>query len=270
MLRCAEWSHAEHGCTRSVEIPGRPHLGRHFLTIDESHRCRGRHGAPRCRIGSGPGPPHALGQATISPRGSMRPSGRVPDQLREITLEIGYAPQAEGSCLIRAGNTHVLCTATVQERVPPFLRRIGRSLRAITDLEAVGERQVLLDCDVLRADGGTRTAAITGAYVALHQAFQRLVDAEELPALPLREPVAAVACGIVDGEVRLDLDYAEDSTAQADANFVLTGSGGIVEIQLTAETEPLGGEQFAAMHALAQQGVGQLLACQRRALGLEG
>jgi ribonuclease PH len=239
----------------------------------------------------------------------MRPSGRAPDQLREISLELGHAPQAEGSCLIRSGNTHVLCTATVQERVPPFLRNtgrgwvtaeygmlpratnrrtereaargrqsgrtqeiqrlIGRSLRAITHLDAIGERQVVLDCDVLRADGGTRTAAITGAYVALHQAFQRLVDAAELPALPLREPVAAVACGIVEGEVRLDLDYDEDSTAQADGNFVLSGSGSLVEVQFTSEDVPLQRGQFEAMLDLAESGVRQLIALQRQALALE-
>jgi ribonuclease PH len=239
----------------------------------------------------------------------MRPSGRATDHLREISLELGYAPQAEGSCLIRSGNTHVLCTATVQERVPPFLRNsgrgwvtaeygmlpratdrrtdreaargrqsgrtqeiqrlIGRSLRAVTDLRATGERQVVLDCDVLRADGGTRTAAITGAYVALHQAFQGLVDAGELPALPLREPVAAVACGIVDDEVRLDLDYAEDSTAQADANFVLSASGRLVEVQFTAEDVPLERDQFVALLDLAEAGVRQLVGLQRQALGLD-
>ena len=239
----------------------------------------------------------------------MRPSGRAPDQLREISLELGHAPQAEGSCLIRAGNTHVLCTATVQDRVPPFLRNtgrgwvtaeygmlpratnrrtereaargrqsgrtqeiqrlIGRSLRAITRLDAIGERQIVLDCDVLRADGGTRTAAITGAYVALHQACQRLVDAAELPALPLREPVAAVACGIVEDEVRLDLDYDEDSTAQADGNFVLSGSGNLVEVQFTSEDVPLQRGQFEAMLDLAASGVRQLIALQRRALALE-
>ncbi|MEM7021232.1 MAG: ribonuclease PH [Pseudomonadota bacterium] len=239
----------------------------------------------------------------------MRPSGRAVDQLRDISLELDQAPQAEGSCLIRAGDTHVLCTATVQERVPPFMRNtgrgwvtaeygmlpratdrrtdreaargrqsgrtqeiqrlIGRSLRAVTDLEATGERQVVLDCDVLRADGGTRTASITGAYIALHQAFQKLVDAEELPALPLREPVAAVACGIVEGEVRLDLDYAEDSTAQADANFVLSASGRLVEVQFTSEDVPLERSQFTAMLDLAEAGVAQLIRLQRQALGTE-
>jgi ribonuclease PH len=238
----------------------------------------------------------------------MRPSGRAADQLRDVSLEPGCSPHAEGSCLIRCGGTHVLCTATVQDRVPPFRRNsglgwvtaeygmlpratnrrtdreaargrqsgrtqeiqrlIGRALRAVTEMGLMGERQILLDCDVLQADGGTRTAAITGAYVALHQALAGLVAAEQLPALPLREPVAAVAAALVEGEPVLDPDYAEDSTAQADANFVLTGSGGIVEIQVTAETEPLGPEQFADLHRLAAQGVRQLLACQRRALGL--
>jgi len=239
----------------------------------------------------------------------MRASGRAFDQLREISLEPGCAPQAEGSCLIRCGNTHVLCTASVQERVPPFLRNsgrgwvtaeygmlpratnrrtdreaargrqsgrtqeiqrlIGRALRAVTDMEHMGERQIVLDCDVLRADGGTRTAAISGAYVALHQALAGLVAAGELPALPLREPVAAVACGLHQGQALLDLDYEEDSTAEADANFVLTASGGIVEIQVTAESAPLAPEQLALMHRLAEQGVRELVSRQRTALGLE-
>lgn len=239
----------------------------------------------------------------------MRSSGRTPDQLRDVTLEPGFAPHAEGSCLARFGNTHVLCTATVQERVPIFLRNtgrgwvtaeygmlpratnrrtdreaargrqsgrtqeiqrlIGRSLRAVTELESMGERQVVLDCDVLRADGGTRTAAITGAYVALHQALAGLVEAEELPALPILEPVAAVSCGLVGGEAVLDLDYGEDSTAGADANFVLTESGGIVEIQVTAESIPIEAAQFQAMHDLAAQGVTELIRRQRQALGLD-
>ena len=223
-------------------------------------------------------------------------------------MEPGYAPQAEGSCLVRFGDTHVLCTASVQERVPPFLRNtgrgwvtaeygmlpratdrrtdreaargrqggrtqeiqrlIGRSLRAVTEMAMMGERQVVLDCDVLRADGGTRTAAITGAYVALHQAFQGLVEAQELPRLPLREMLAAVSCGLVDGEVRLDLDYAEDSTAAADANFALTASGALVEVQFTSEDVPLQRQQFEAMLDLAGQGVQTLVGLQRQALGL--
>ena len=222
----------------------------------------------------------------------MRPSGRAPHELRQVTLEPGCAPSAEGSCLARFGNTHVLCAATVQERVPPFLRNtgrgwvtaeygmlpratdkrtdreavrgrqsgrtmeiqrlIGRSLRAVTELDAMGERQIVLDCDVLRADGGTRTAAITGAYVALHKAFAGLVAAGELPRLPLREPLAAVSGGLVEG-----------------ANFVLTGSGAIVEIQVTAEATPLTADQFVAMHRLAVTGVRQLVRLQRQVLGLD-
>lgn len=236
----------------------------------------------------------------------LRPSGRLADQLRETRFEPGFAPHAEGSCLIRCGNTHVLCTASVQERVPPFLRNtgrgwvtaeygmlprstdrrtdreaargkqsgrtqeiqrlIGRSLRAVTDLGSIGERQIILDCDVLRADGGTRCASITGAYVALHQALQGLVDAGEIPALPVQEPVAAVSCGIVDGEAVLDLDYPEDSNAEADANFILTGSGGIVEIQVTAEKDPLAPNDFAEMHRLAHAGIETLIGMQREAL----
>ena len=238
----------------------------------------------------------------------MRPSGRRADQLREISLEPGFAPHAEGSCFIRCGNTHVLCTASVQERVPPFLRNtgrgwvtaeygmlprstdrrtdreaargkqsgrtqeiqrlIGRALRAVTDLNAIGERQIVLDCDVIRADGGTRCASITGAYVALYQALAGLVEAEEIPALPIGEPVAAVSCGVVDGQAVLDLDYPEDSSAEADANFVLTESMGIVEVQVTAEQDPLSPDDFAIMHRLANTGIGDLIKMQKRALGL--
>lgn len=236
----------------------------------------------------------------------MRPSGRRADQLRDVSIEPGYAPHAEGSCLIRCGNTHVLCTASVQERVPPFLRNsgrgwitaeygmlprstdrrtdreaargkqsgrtqeiqrlIGRSLRAVTDLESFGERQIILDCDVLRADGGTRCASITGAYVALKQALRGLVESEEIPAMPRIEPVAAVSCGIVDGEAVLDLDYPEDSNAEADANFILTRSGGIVEIQVTAEQDPLSPDDFAKMHRLASAGIEELTSLQEQAL----
>jgi ribonuclease PH len=235
-----------------------------------------------------------------------RPSGRAPHELRQIRLEPGFAKYAEGSCLARFGDTHVLCAATVEEKVPPFLRNtgrgwitaeygmlprsthertereaargrqsgrtqeiqrlIGRSLRAIADLEKLGERQIRVDCDVLQADGGTRTAAITGSYVALHLALQKLVAAGSLAALPLHDAVAAISCGIHEGQAVLDLDYAEDSTAAADANFVLTGSGGIVEIQATAEHAPFGEEHFAEMLALARHGIGQLLLLQRRAL----
>jgi ribonuclease PH len=237
-----------------------------------------------------------------------RPSGRAPNELRPVRLEPGFAKYAEGSCLVRFGDTHVLCTATVEERVPPFLRNtgrgwitaeygmlprsthertdreaargkqsgrtqeiqrlIGRSLRAVADLAALGERQIRIDCDVLQADGGTRTASVTGGYVALHIALGRLVTSGTLPALPLADAVAAVSCGIHGGEAVLDLDYAEDSTAAADANFVLTGAGGIVEIQATAEQTPFAEQRFGEMLALARYGIGGLIDMQRRALGL--
>jgi len=238
----------------------------------------------------------------------MRPSGRAADQLRPVSLEVGASKHAEGSCLVRFGDTHVLCTATVEQRVPMWLkesgrgwvtaeygmlprattertareatrghqsgrtqeiqRLIGRSLRAVTDLSAMKEMQVRIDCDVLQADGGTRTAAITGAYVALHLAFRRLVDLGLLEASPLTDQVAAVSCGLYKDNPVLDLDYAEDSAAEADANFVLTGRGGIVEVQGTAEERPFTEAQFLDLLALAQKGVGQLITEQRRALGV--
>jgi ribonuclease PH len=205
----------------------------------------------------------------------MRPSGRAIDQLRDIVLETDVNKYAEGSCLARFGDTHVLCTASIEESIPPWLRNsgrgwitaeygmlprstgsrtdreaargkqsgrtqeiqrlIGRSLRAVTDLTAFGERQVRIDCDVIQADGGTRTAAITGGYVALHLAFQHMKEIGAIAELPFTDQVAAVSCGIFQGQEVLDLDYAEDSTAQADANFVLTATGGVVEVQGTAE-----------------------------------
>jgi len=238
----------------------------------------------------------------------MRPSGRAPDAMRPVSLEPGVAKFAEGSCLAKFGDTHVLCTASVEERVPPFLRNtgkgwvtaeygmlprstmtrtdreasrgrqsgrtqeiqrlIGRSLRAVTDLAQLGERQVKIDCDVLQADGGTRTAAVTGSYVALHQALQRLLAAGSLAVLPLRDSVAAISCGIVADRPVLDLDYAEDSRAMTDANFVLTGTGGIVEIQATAEGAPFDDALFAEMLRLARAGVADLTLHQRAALGL--
>jgi len=237
-----------------------------------------------------------------------RPSGRARDAMRPVTLEPAVAKYAEGSCLAKFGDTHVLCTASVEERVPPFLRNtgkgwvtaeygmlprstatrtdreaargrqsgrtqeiqrlIGRSLRAVTDLGQLGERQIKIDCDVLQADGGTRTAAVTGSYVALHLAFQRLFSAGLLKALPLRDNVAAVSCGVIGDIAVLDLDYAEDSQAMTDANFVLTGTGGIVEIQATAEGAPFDEALFADMLRLARQGVAELTRCQRAALGL--
>jgi ribonuclease PH len=238
----------------------------------------------------------------------MRPSGRAPDQLRTIILETGVSRHAEGSCLAKFGDTHVLCTASVEEKVPPFMRNtgkgwvtaeygmlprsthtrtdreaakgkqsgrtheiqrlIGRSLRSVTDLVAMGERQIKVDCDVIQADGGTRTASITGAFVALHLAFQKLVKAGALPAIPLTDHVAAISCGIYEGVAVLDLDYPEDSSAQADANFVLTGKSGIVEIQGTAEERPFSHAQFLELLALADKGVAQLVAHQKKALGL--
>lgn len=238
---------------------------------------------------------------------SVRPSGRARDAMREVTLEPGYAGHAEGSCLVRFGGTHVLCAASVIERVPPFLRNtgrgwvtaeygmlprsthsrtdreaargrqsgrtqeiqrlIGRSLRAVTDLEGFGERQITVDCDVLRADGGTRTAAITGGWVALHQAFGWLIARGEIDETPLTGQVAAVSCGIYKGETVLDLDYAEDSACQADANFVLSGDGGLIEVQATAEDRPFAQSQFDALLALAKRGVGELCALQRAAAG---
>ena len=232
----------------------------------------------------------------------MRPSGRAPDQMRNVTLETGFSPYAEGSCYVRFGNTQVLCNATVEDRVPPFLRNtgagwitaeygmlprsthqrtdreaargrqsgrtqeiqrlIGRSLRAVTDLKALGERQIRLDCDVIQADGGTRTAAITGAWIALRIALASLRS--EIS--PIRGSVAAVSCGLFEGEAVLDLDYAEDSNAQADANFVLTGDGGLVEIQGTAEESPFAEEAFLRLLELAKKGIGELTTLQRMAL----
>jgi ribonuclease PH len=240
----------------------------------------------------------------------MRPSGRRLDELRQISLQPNYSKHAEGSCLVRFGDTHVLCTASVESRVPPFLRNsgrgwvtaeygmlprstgsrsgreaargkqggrtheiqrlIGRSLRAVTEMTAFGERQITLDCDVLQADGGTRTAAITGAYVALHQAFDGLVEAGEIERIPLIDQIAAVSCGIYKGEAVLDLDYDEDSVADTDANFVLTGSGGIVEVQGTAEGEPFSEQQFQQLMDLAKQGIRDLTELQRQTLAGDG
>jgi len=236
----------------------------------------------------------------------MRPSGRAADALRTVVLEPGVSKYAEGSCLARFGDTHVLCAATVEQRVPGWMRDSGRgwitaeygmlprsttqrtdreaargrqsgrtheiqrlisrSLRAVTDLEAMGELQVRVDCDVIQADGGTRTAAITGAYVALHLAFNRLIDLGIIERVPLVDQVAAVSCGLYKGLPVLDLDYEEDSAADADANFVLTGLGGIVEIQGTAEERAFAEDQFLALLSLARSGVEELCAFQRTAV----
>jgi ribonuclease PH len=237
----------------------------------------------------------------------MRPSGRAPNQLRPVTLEPGANKYAEGSCLVAFGDTRVLCTASIDDRVPPFLRNsgkgwvtaeygmlprsthtrtdreaakgrqsgrtqeiqrlIGRSLRAVTDLAKLGERQVKIDCDVIQADGGTRTAAITGSYVALALAFGKLVKDGLIAATPMTGAVAAVSAGLYEGAAVLDLDYAEDSNCQADANFVLTAAGGIVEVQGTAEKDPFSEAQFIALLDLARAGVTELFVLQRRALG---
>src|SRR5246500_4194029 len=237
----------------------------------------------------------------------MRPSGRTPEAMRPVALEPGVAKYAEGSCLARFGDTHVLCTASVEERVPPFLRNpgrgwvtaeygmlprsthtrtdreaargrqsgrtqeiqrlIGRALRAVVNLPGMGERQINIDCDVLQADGGTRTASITGSWVALHFAFERLVKDGKLTANPITGQVAAVSCGLWQGTAVLDLDYPEDSKAEADANFVLTGDGGIVEVQGTAEEKPFTEPQFMELLALAKKGVTELTQLQRLAIG---
>ncbi|GGC28192.1 ribonuclease PH [Siccirubricoccus deserti] len=237
-----------------------------------------------------------------------RPSGRAPDLLRTVSLEPGVSRHAEGSCLIRMGDTEVLCTASVEGRVPPFLRGqgqgwvtaeygmlprathtrgdreaargkqsgrtqeiqrlIGRSLRAVTDLKAMGEMTITLDCDVLSADGGTRCASITGAWVALHLAFRHCMKMNVMASMPLRDHVAAVSCGIWQGVPVLDLDYAEDSKAQTDANFVMTGNGGLVEVQGTAEGEPFSEAELLALLKLARHGTAELLRRQRTACGL--
>ena len=236
----------------------------------------------------------------------MRPQNRARDQLRSISLETGASKYAEGSCLAKFGDTHVLCTASVDENVPRWMkgsgkgwvtaeygmlprsthsrnsreaargkqggrtveiqRLIGRSLRAAIDLEKLGERQIIIDCDVMQADGGTRTASITGAWVALYQACQNLVDSGTLPKNPVTDRMAAVSCGIVDGECRLDLEYVEDSAAQADANFVLTESGGVIEVQASAEDTPFTPEQMAELMRLAGKGIGELCAMQKTSL----
>lgn len=237
-----------------------------------------------------------------------RPQNRLPDQLRPITITPHVSRYAEGSCEVRFGHTLVRCTATIDESTPPWLRGqgkgwvtaeygmlprsthsrmpreaakgkqsgrtqeiqrlIGRALRAVVDLQALGERQITLDCDVIEADGGTRTAAITGAYVALHLALQKMVLDGKLPLLPLLEPVAAISCGIVNGQCVLDLEYTEDSAAEADANFVLTASGKIVEIQATAEHQPFSKAQYDQLLALAEKGIALLVSKQQEAIDI--
>ncbi len=237
----------------------------------------------------------------------MRPSGRAANELRSVSLELDVNKHAEGSCLVKFGDTHVLCTASLEEKVPGWMRNsgkgwvtaeygmmprstgdrmrreaaagkqggrtqeiqrlIGRSLRAVVDLQALGEYQITVDCDVIQADGGTRTAAITGGFIALHDCL-RWMEARQMIRIEkvLKDHIAAISCGIYEGQPVLDLDYVEDSTAETDSNFVMTGKGGIVEIQGTAEGAPFSEEEFAALMKLARGGVNQLVELQKAAL----
>ena len=236
----------------------------------------------------------------------MRPSKRKANQLRKLTITPHASRHAEGSCLISFGGTQVRCTASVEEKVPPFLRGggkgwvtaeygmlprsthtrnsreaargkqsgrtveisrlIGRSLRAVIDLEKLGERQIIVDCDVMQADGGTRTASISGGWVALWLACEKLVKEGELEENPMFANMAAVSCGIVEGECRLDLEYTEDSAAQADANFVLTDKGGIIEVQASAEDTPFTADEMNELTRLAVKGISELCALQQAAI----
>jgi ribonuclease PH len=238
----------------------------------------------------------------------MRPSGRKFNELRDVTIDINAIKNADGSCIIRYGNTQVICTASIEENIPRWMkgknqgwitaeygmlpastssrvrresaegkqsgrtqeiqRLIGRSLRAITDLKTLGERQIIIDCDVIQADGGTRTASITGGYVALYLACQKLLDGGYIKKLPFTSDIAAVSCGIYNDNVVLDLDYSEDSNAAADANFVLTSSGKIIEIQATAEDKPFYSANFIEMLKLAQDAILQLIKIQKQALDI--
>ena len=238
----------------------------------------------------------------------MRPSGRKTDQMRKVSFERNFSKHAEGSCLVKFGDTHVLCTASLEEKTPPWLRNsgkgwvtaeygmlpratgermrreassgkqsgrtqeiqrlIGRSLRAIVDLEALGERQISIDCDVIQADGGTRTASITGAFIALHDCLKwmearSMIKVEKV----LKDHIAAVSCGIFASQPVIDLDYLEDSAAETDANFVMTGTGKFVEIQGTAEAEPFSEAEFAAMLSLGKKAIAELHKLQKQALG---
>lgn len=236
----------------------------------------------------------------------MRPSGRNTDIMRDIAIETDVTKHAEGSCLIKCGDTHVLCTASLEDRVPPFLRNsglgwvtaeygmlprstgsrmrreatagkqsgrtqeiqrlIGRSLRAGVDRVALGERQITVDCDVIQADGGTRCAAITGGWVALRLAVNKLMKAGDIKSDPLTDHIAAVSCGIYAGQPVLDLDYIEDSDAGTDANFVMTGAGGLVELQGSAEGATFSRDEFNILMDLAEKGVGELIAKQKEAV----
>ena len=235
-----------------------------------------------------------------------RPSGRKANQLREVIIETGFSHNAEGSCLIKMGNTHVICTASIDEFVPRFLknkgsgwvtaeygmlpratgsrnnreaaqgkqsgrtyeiqRLIGRSLRSAVDLKALGERQIIIDCDVINADGGTRTASITGGYIALSLAISKLLKSKRIKYNPLKYQVAAISCGIYEDHPVLDLDYIEDSSAEVDANFVFAGNGNLIEVQGTGENGTFSTEQFLDMMNLAKEGASQLFAMQNKAL----
>ena len=238
----------------------------------------------------------------------MRPSGRKTDQMRKVSFERNFSKHAEGSCLVKFGDTHVLCTASLEEKTPSWLRNsgkgwvtaeygmlpratgdrmrreaaagkqggrtqeiqrlIGRSLRAVVDMKKLGERQIVIDCDVIQADGGTRTASITGGFIALHDCLKwmetrNMVKVDKV----LKDHVAAISCGIFAGQPVIDLDYLEDSAAETDANFVMTGSGGIVEIQGTAEGTPFSQDEFLSLLGLAQNGIAELVALQKQAIG---
>ena len=237
----------------------------------------------------------------------MRPSKRQPDELRRVSIERAVSMHAEGSCLIKFGNTHVLCTASLEERVPPWLkgqgrgwvtaeysmlpratnertrrevttghpsgrtqeiqRLIGRALRAVVDLQKLGERQITVDCDVIQADGGTRTASITGGWVALYDCIAWMRHRDMVKDGVIGDQVAAVSCGLYKGHAVLDLDYPEDSNAEADANFVMTGTGGIVEVQGTAETVPFSQDSFDQLMLLAKKGIGELVNLQKLTVG---
>ena len=238
----------------------------------------------------------------------MRPSGRQLTQMRKVSFERGFSKHAEGSCLVKFGDTHVLCTASLEERVPGWMRNtgrgwvtaeygmlpratgdrmrreasagkqggrtleiqrlIGRSLRAVVDLDSLGERQITVDCDVIQADGGTRTASISGGFVALHECLSWMEARSMIRVADvLKDHVAAISCGLYNGAPVLDLDYIEDSSAQADANFVMTGKGGIVEIQGTAEGEAFTEEEFGQLMGLARKGINRIVDLQKMAIG---
>ncbi|MDO9417707.1 ribonuclease PH [Pararhizobium sp.] len=238
----------------------------------------------------------------------MRPSGRKTDQMRKVSFERNFSKHAEGSCLVKFGDTHVLVTASLEEKTPPWLRNtgkgwvtaeygmlpratgdrmrreaasgkqggrtqeiqrlIGRSMRAVVDLEALGERQITLDCDVIQADGGTRTASITGAFIALYDCLKWMETRSMIKSVDkvLKDHIAAISCGIFANQAVIDLDYLEDSSAETDANFVMTGSGGIVEIQGTAEGKPFSEEEFASLLGLAKAGIADLVTMQKQAI----